>query len=613
MKRILALLMIIVLIGTIPVLAEEDPENTLPSPDPVSGEDFSDDGEVPPQDASEIPGEDGETVPVDMMEDAEGTETEMRVLQYGMDGDDVLAIQTKLKELEYYTGNLSGRYREGTRAAIKKFQKEFDLDVTGVADARTQTMLLATNYRPLQYGSSGELVKKLQTRLTELGYYKGKISGNYLEGSRYGIQLFQEKVGLPVTGIADPETQEAIYQPGAPGRYDDEGSSPQPTATPQFENFLVDENASEEQAVMPEEAVAFTRKLQYGDSGKLVKQLQQRMTDLGYYTGPISGSFQGNTRNAVKKIQTQNAMATTNGVVDEATWNLIFNDVTIVMPNATPKPTPEPTPVPFAITVDVRNQVVTVYTRDENGEYTVPVRQMLCSSGTTKNPSDVGDWVLNGRKAQWCTFPQWGNTYARYWTRINSSIAFHSVIYTAVNVKSMKVSSYNKLGNRASHGCIRLTVADAKWIYDNVGKGTVVTITESLPEDPELRDSLKLAPLDTKSMTPKETPKPTAEPEYVSNTVPTFKLRELKKNSEGEDVYWLQRKLTDLGYYHGKCSGKYLGGTQNAVKAYKKDHGMTVNTVADVRMQEALYAELSGTEENGSETPVPETTPVPEA
>lgn len=592
MKRFLAILMTIILMSTIPVLAEDIPD------------DLDDDGEVPAEDQTEIPGEDGETIPVDMM-DEEGTDSDIRILQYGMDGDDVLAVQTKLKELEYYTGNLSGRYREGTRAAIKKFQKEFDLDVTGVADERTQTVLMETKYRPLQYGSTGEQVKKLQTRLTELGYYKGKISGNYLEGSRYGIKLFQEKMGMTVNGIADPETLEAIYQPGAPGRYDDETASAQPTPTPQFENFLVDDNASDEQAVMPDEAVTFTRKLKYGDSGKLVKQLQQRITDLGYYTGPISGSFQGNTRNAIKKIQKQNAM-TENGVVDEATWNLIFNDVTIVLPNATPKPTPEPTPVPFAVTVDVRNQVVTVYTRDDNGQYTVPVRQMLCSSGTTKNPSDVGDWVLNGRKANWCTFPQWGNTYARYWTRINSSIAFHSVIYTAVNNKSVKVSSYKALGKRASHGCIRLTVADAKWVYDNVGAGTVVTIREDLPEDPELRDSLKLPELNTKTMLPKETPQPTAEPEYVSNTVPEFKLRELSKGDQGEDVYWLQRKLTDLGYYHGKCSGTYLGGTQNAVKEYKKDHGMSANTAADVKMQEALYADNAG-----SETPVPETTPAP--
>lgn len=572
----------------------------------VNAEDYNDDEEIPETETTEIPGEDGESIPVEVSEEQEAS-GEARILQYGVDGDDVLALQIRLNDLGYYSGNLSGRYREGTRAAVKAFQKDFDLDVTGIADERTLQALQNARYRPLQYGSKGEDVKKLQTRLTELGYYKGKISGNYLEGSRYGIELFQEKVGLPKTGVADQETLDAIYMPGAPGRYDDVNETAAPTPTPQFENFLVSDDENAVEPVMPDEAVAFTKKLQYGDSGKQVKKLQQRLTDLGYYTGPISGSFQGNTRNAVKTVQTQNAM-TVNGVVDEGTWNLIFNDVTIVMPDATPKPTPEPTPIPFAITVDVRNQVVTVYTRDENGEYTVPVRQMLCSSGTRANPSSVGDWTLNGRKANWCVFPQWGNSYARYWTRINSSIAFHSVIYNAVNVMSMQTSSYKKLGQRASHGCIRLTVADAKWIYDNVGKGTVVTITESLPDDPELRDSLKLAPLDTKKMEPQKTPIPTAEPEYFSDEAPTFEFRDLKQKSSGEDVYWLQRRLTDLGYYHGKCSGTFLGGTANAVKAWKKDHGMNANNVADVKMQKALYAETVAP----AETAAPEPTPAPD-
>ena len=47
----------------------------------------------------------------------------------------------------------------------------------------------------------------------------------------------------------------------------------------------------------------------------------------------------------MKAIQTQNGLKDT-GVVDEETWNVIFNDNRVVLPGHTPKPTPEPTPEP---------------------------------------------------------------------------------------------------------------------------------------------------------------------------------------------------------------------------------------------------------------------------
>ena len=275
-----------------------------------------------------------------------------------------------------------------------------------------------------------------------------------------------------------------------------------------------------------------------------------------------------------------------------------------VLPGDTPKPTATPTPPPFAITVDVNNQVTIVYGRDENGDYTVVIREMLCSTGTKKNPSDVGDWVLSGRTARWCYFPTWGS-YAQYWTKINASIAFHSVIYNSVSTMDLAVSSYNNLGKRASHGCIRLSVADAKWVYDNCGKGTVVTITEDLPSDPELVASLKMPPLNKKNMLPQETPAPTPEPIYQSGSTPPLPLSKLSKGDSSEAVYWLQKKLTELGYYHGKCSGTYLAGTQAAVKAFQKDNGLSASGKADVKTLERLYAQ-----ELATPTPAPTAEPM---
>ena len=55
----------------------------------------------------------------------------------------------------------------------------------------------------------------------------------------------------------------------------------------------------------------------------------------------------------------------------------------------------------------------------------------------------------------------------------------HSLIK---NKSTLYWDKYNKLGQQASMGCVRLTVEDAKWIYDNCPSGTAVEVYDS--EDP---------------------------------------------------------------------------------------------------------------------------------
>ena len=525
---------------------------------------------------------------------------ENQLLSYGSTGEDVNRLQEKLTKLGYYDGEITGSYGDLTRAAVKAFQADFSLLQSGEADLETQEMIYAAQWRPLRLGSVGEDVRQLQIRLTSLGYYAGKVSGNYLPATQEAVALFQRSVGESSNGIADLDTLTLLYADDAPSYQEAAEAQPALTPAPPEQDGII----GNEDIIFftPAPTVAFTKKLKYESKGETVKDVQRRLTELGYYEGNISGNFLGHTRNAVKAFQKQNALEA-DGIIGEATWNVLFNDPDVRSAADEPKPTPAPTPIPYAITVDVTNQVTTVYGLDENGEYTRIVRQMLCSTGMKGYPSDVGDWVLNGRTARWCYFPKWGS-HAQYWTRINASIAFHSVIYNSVNTMDLSVKSYNKLGSRASHGCIRLTVADARWIYNNCGAGTVVTITEKLPSDPELRRALKLPSLNKTNMLPYVTATPTAAPVYVSGTLPYTDLKTMKKNSKGEDVFWLQSKLKELGYYNGHIGGIYLDGTVKAVKAFQKDHGLSQTGTADEATLRRIY-------EQELATPTPAATPTP--
>ncbi len=519
----------------------------------------------------------------------------------GSTGETVRDVQEKLAALGYYTGGITGHYGAKTGEAVLAFRGDFGLGEGNEADDSVLSAIAEAKYRPIQIGSAGEDVKRLQTRLAWLGYYGGKISGNYLSATADAVREFQVKTGQSATGSADVRTLELIFDPDAPGKVDKASATPAP-AVPE-EVAEVPDGEGDLDTTIP-----FKKKMAYGDRGGQIKELQQKLTDMGYYTGPISGNYLGNTRNAVKAFQKQNALETT-GKVNEETWNAIMNNPYAVMPDATPKPTARPESPSFHLVVDVTNQVVHVYARDEEGEYTVPVREMICSSGTTANPSDIGDWVLSGYKVTWCYFPKWGD-YARYWTRINNGIAFHSVIYNTVSTMDLSVKSYNRLGRRASHGCVRLQVSDAKWIYDYVEAGTVVTITQKLDSDEELKDSVAKPALNYKTMLPVQTPRPTQEPIYVSGARPPLPLTKLEKNDAGEAVFWLQKKLTELGYYTGKISGKYLSGTAAAVKAFQQANGLRADGKASVQTLEMLYAaELAPL---AAPTPLPTAEPEPE-
>ena len=521
----------------------------------------------------------------------------------GSTGEEVTRLQQQLADLGYYDGEISGSYGDLTKAAVKAFQADFSLLQTGEADADTQDALFSAKYRPLRLGSVGEDVRQLQIRLTALGYYEGKASGAYLPATQEAVARFQQHAGESVTGEADVDTLHLIYDADAPS-FADSTALPETTPGPDgFDDEIVIDGAAAIIPVTPGPTVAFGKQLKYESKGEAVKQVQRRLTELGYYEGNISGNFLGHTRNAVKAFQKQNALEA-DGVIGEITWNTLFNDPAVRAADDAPKPTPAPTPIPYAITVDVRNQVTTVYGLDENGEYTQIVRQMLCSTGTKYFPSDIGQFTLSGRTARWCYFPEWGS-HAQYWTKINSSIAFHSVIYNTVDTMDLAVSSYKNLGSRASHGCIRLTVADARWIYKNCGQGVVVTITDDLPSDPELKRALKLPALNQSNMLPYVTATPTAAPVYVPGTLP-YELKALKKNSSGEEVFWLQSKLKELGYYNGHIGGVYLDGTVNAVKAFQKANRLEQTGSADLATLRALYRE-----ELATPTPAPTATPSP--
>lgn len=227
---------------------------------------------------------------------------------------------------------------------------------------------------------------------------------------------------------------------------------------------------------------------------------------------------------------------------------VVFSAVATPMPAAiTPTPTPEPTatPIPFSqyaptvnmtyeelvgstddmskkgsellkdgypdpktyyIIVDKQWQVVLVYKRIDDGtkwgqpDYDQPVRYMLCSTGNPDSEhgheTTSGKWAIEKPKER---FYQFVNLEAaQYLTLIHSRTYFHSILYDkARDLSTLVRSSYDDLGKKASHACIRLTVPDARWIWYNIGYGTTCEIRDGSIDDAvtqNIRAQLKLPP-----------------------------------------------------------------------------------------------------------------------
>ena len=203
----------------------------------------------------------------------------------------------------------------------------------------------------------------------------------------------------------------------------------------------------------------------------------------------------------------------------------------------------------YYIKVNYLANTVTIYGKDANGYYTVPIKAMNCSTGRSTPRSGV---YRTPQKARWGTLI--GPVYGQYCTRITGQILFHSVPYVNYNDNSsLEYWEYDRLGEARSLGCIRLTVADAKWIYDNcplqtqvefygsydpgpLGKPSTPKISGAAeylrgwdPTDPDVNNPWRTqnvvqptpTPVPTQTPTPTPTPVPTQRPTATPTPVPT--------------------------------------------------------------------------------------------
>ena len=130
-------------------------------------------------------------------------------------------------------------------------------------------------------------------------------------------------------------------------------------------------------------------------------------------------------------------------------------------------------------------------------------------------------------------------------------------------------------------------------------------IHDDAKADPELTYSIKPGSINPNNKLNYVTPTPSPKPVYDSQNPPQT-VRQMNVGSHGDDVYWVQMRLTELGYYTGTVTGTYRGGTQAAVKAYQIARGLGSDGVAGRKTLTYMYDEARN---EPTATPAPTQTP----
>ncbi|TCO74937.1 L,D-transpeptidase family protein [Marinisporobacter balticus] len=131
----------------------------------------------------------------------------------------------------------------------------------------------------------------------------------------------------------------------------------------------------------------------------------------------------------------------------------------------------------YILIVNQQNQNLQIYKKLNNQTYTLDTSSKV-STGLFKTPTPNGWFTLKSKRGSWMYIPKF-NVGIESYSSFKGSYLLHGV--PANKNKQPLRASINKLGRKASHGCIRLPIHIAKNIYDNVETGSVIIIDATPP------------------------------------------------------------------------------------------------------------------------------------
>ena len=355
--------------------------------------------------------------------------------------------------------------------------------------------------KSLQRGyTDSEEVRQMQSRLKELGYYKGSPDGDFGPATETAVKEFQKANGLTADGKVGEKTLAKMNAKTAVS-YKEAHATATPKATGKATNKPTNKPTARPTATPNLEKDYY---LDIGSKGKKVETLQRRLVELGWLNGGVTGTYDERTAAAVSAFQKKTSGLWEDGIAGPDTLRALYSSNAARGSN-TASTNPETL---------------------EYGSEGAEVRKLQ------QKLKDLG--YLSG----------------------SADGKFGAATEAAV-------IAFQKNNNLTADG--KAGTATQSKLYSGSARkstGTSAKIDDGSSNSSSGRDTSDISSTG-----------------YIT----------LERNSKGDQVRTLQKRLKDLGFYSGSVDGSYGESTEVAVMAFQLMNNLTVDGKAGPATQRALY------------------------
>ena len=387
------------------------------------------------------------------------------IIREGAKGTGVKFLQEELRQLGYFVGEPDGVYGTATGFAVASYATARGLDVTlGASGSMIEALCSDMGVGTLDVGSVGTAVYAVQTLLYDMGFLESAPDGKFGAQTKQAVQRYMKFVAQSAADYMqrNEDARAAAIMASSAGDMPIAYDAPLINAdniltdgrvTPAWLDFMMNGTSRVGADIGP-------------NSGREdVRRVQRRLRALGYTADTrIDGMYGANTARVLKYFQRRNNLSET-GICDANTQAALFTEVAV-------KSDQYVAPYMAYVLTDKCEVHIMEWT---GGGFTKEAKVFTCSTGAKNTPTQHGTFQAVGQISPWYYMPT-SHVWVRYAFQIDGNYFFHSVLFHSKGATNPTSSSVRNLGSNVSHGCIRLSVEDAEWIYQNCTPGMTVII-----------------------------------------------------------------------------------------------------------------------------------------